>query len=269
MIKTYKPRSPGIRHVIRLDKSSLWKGKPLSKFSKGLLQHGGRNNSGKICMFNRGAAHKKNYRNLITTNDYTFFGHISSIEHDPNRSALIMAVFQKETGALFYLLAAQNVQVGDVVYSGHSSQHLTPGSFLALRAIPVGSLIYNIEFFKSKGSQYVKAAGSFGKFLTKNITLNFGEVRLSSGEVRQCTLDCFASLGSVSNENNRFFNLGKAGRKRHLGKKPVPRGIAMNPIDHPHGGGNGKSTSGKTCRTPWNQPTKGKPTRKKTKKRHA
>lgn len=265
-LKSLNPRTSGSRGTRLINKTLLWKGKPIKKLTKGIKQTGGRNHKGQISTFHRGSGHKKRYREVVFNKIPTCFGKVHTVEYDPKRSAFIYSMYQKETGALRYFLAAQNTKIGDFVYTGENPTKITLGSFVPLREIPVGSLIYNLEMVKDRGAQYMRSAGSYGKLLRKDRISNTGEVLLASGERRSCSLSCYTSIGTASNRENRFVVLGKAGRSRHMGIRPTVRGTAMNPIDHPHGGGNGKSARGPS-KTPWSKPTKGYPTRKKKKQR--
>ena len=265
-LKILKPTTSSKRGSILLNKSLLWKGKPIKKLTKGLKQMGGRNRYGKISIRHRGGAHKKNYRTIVFKKIPTCFGKVHTIEYDPKRSAFIYSMLQKETGALHYFLSAHNLKVGDFVYTGLNPPKITLGSFLPLKKIPVGSLIFNLQINELKKTQYIKAAGTCGKLLRKSESEQLVEVLLASGERKTCNINCYASIGSTSNRKNFLIKLGKAGRSRWLGKRPSVRGTAMNPVDHPLGGGNGKSCRGPS-RTPWGKPAKNYPTRKKKKQR--
>jgi large subunit ribosomal protein L2 len=192
------------------------------------------------------------------------YGYVQTIEYDPFRSSFIFSFYQKETVANFYLLAPQTIKKNNLIYSGSKPilSKLTIGSYLPLKVVPIGSIIYNLEIIENKGSQYIKSAGTFAKVLKKSRLTNLAEVLLTSGEKRLVKLDCYASLGSCSNPNKRFTTIGKAGRSRWLGIRPTTRGVAMNPVDHPHGGGN----IHKVQKTPWGKYAKGPRTAKKKRK---
>ena len=264
-LKQYKPNTPGQRGLVLVDKSDLFKGKPVKKLTVGLNKSGGRNNSGKITMWQRGGGHKRRYRIIDfkrTKLDIT--GTVERLEYDPNRSAFIALIKYKD-GELSYIIAPQKLRVGDNVVSSNKAD-IKPGNSMPLSSVPVGTIIHNVELKPGKGGQLARSAGSYVQVIGKDLAYSI--LRLTSGEVRLVLSSCRCSIGAVSNPDNQNQNLGKAGRNRWLGKRPSVRGVAMNPIDHPHGGGEGRTSGGRHPVTPWGKPTKGKRTRnnKKTDK---
>jgi len=249
--KNNKPHTPAQRHLIQLNTSHLNK-KPLLKRSiKGKMNVNGRNVSGKITIFHKGGGHKKKYRNVnfFRTDEST--GITVSLEYDPNRNAHIASIFDFTENKFFYIIAPKNLKVGDIVKSGPNIE-IKLGNSLPLYNIPVGSFIHNISTEPSKKSILSRAAGSFSQLKEKS--LNNAKIILSSGEQKTLPAKCYATIGIVSNELNFLTKLGKAGRSRWLNKRPTVRGVAMNPVDHPHGGGEGKK-SGKG-KTPWGKNVK-------------
>jgi len=266
-LKKYKPITNGQRHRITLLKENISKEKPLKALTQGLTKKSGRNNFGRITSYHRGGGHKRLYRFIdFKRQYYKETAQVLKLEYDPNRSAFI-ALIQYESGALSYILAPQGLKVSDTVQSifkidnntiniDHSSYI---GTSLPLFLIPKGTIIHNIELKPGKGAQLARAAGSFGKIIEKYKN-GYASVELNSGVIRLISLHCIATLGSVSNKENENIVLGKAGAKRWLNSKPHVRGVAMNPIDHPHGGGEGKS-KGRPSVSKWGKLTKGKKTR--------
>ena len=250
-----KPTTPSNRNLIQLKNKELKK-KPFIK-SKifGLKTNSGRNSKGKIIIRRRGGGHKRSYRkiNFLRIQDYT--GIVTSIEYDPNRSANIASVFNYVNKTYDYILATKNLKVGDIVQNGKNAE-IKNGNSLPLSKIPVGSLINNVATESNSNSKISRSAGTFSQLLEKTTT--HARIKLSSGEHRQVSVNCFATIGVVSNENFFLTTIGKAGRSRWLNKRPKVRGVAMNPVDHPHGGGEGKTSGGKKSSvTPWGKPTKG------------
>jgi large subunit ribosomal protein L2 len=257
-LKSYKPTTPGQRQLVLVDRSDLWKGKPEKSLTEGLRKHGGRNNAGRITVRFRGGGHKRRYR-LIDFKRIKFDvpATVVHLEYDPNRTAFI-ALIRYEDGVLSYILAPQRLAVGDQVVSGLRAD-IKPGNALQLKNIPVGTIIHNVELKAGKGGQLARSAGTYVQLVGKD--QGYAQLRLSSGELRMVRGECMGTIGAVSNPDQQNVNLGKAGRTRWLGHRPHVRGVAMNPIDHPHGGGEGRTSGGRHPVTPWGKPTKGKKTR--------
>ena len=257
-LKQYKPITPGQRGLVLIERSELFKGKPVKKLTKGLTKSGGRNNTGRITSWQKGGGHKKKYRIIdFKRTKFDVEATVERIEYDPNRSAFI-ALIKYDDGELSYILAPQKLLIGDKVVSS-SKADIKPGNAMPLNAVPVGTIIHNIELKPGKGGQIARSAGSYVQLIGKD--LSYSILRLTSGEVRLVLSTCMCSIGAVSNQDNQNQNFGKAGRKRWMGKRPSVRGVAMNPIDHPHGGGEGRTSGGRHPVTPWGKPTKGKRTR--------
>lgn len=272
-LKHYKPITPSLRHVVLVNKTNLWKGKPYKPLTSGLTKTGGRNNLGRTTSFHRGGGNKRKYRLIdFKRNNPNFAkGLVKRLEYDPNRSAFI-ALLEHNNKSLnkiqySYIIAPQDISVGDILHSSvtkKSSADIKPGNTLMLKDIPLGTLIYNIETKPGAGASVARSAGVFAQLIKKDSQK--ASLRLPSGKTITVLLSCAATIGTVSNENNKNISLGKAGRSRWLGRRPVVRGVAMNPVDHPHGGGEGKTSGGRSSVTPWGIPTKGKKTRNKNKK---
>jgi large subunit ribosomal protein L2 len=257
-LKTYKPTTPGRRQLVTVDRSELWKGKPVAALTEGLRKKGGRNNLGRITVRFRGGGHKRRYRIIDFKRDkYDLPATVERLEYDPNRTAFI-ALVTYEDGEKRYILAPQRLQVGDVVIAGDKVD-IKPGNALPLKNIPVGTVVHNVELKPGKGGQMARSAGTFVQLVGKD--QGYAQLRLSSGELRIVRGECMATIGAVSNPDQQNITLGKAGRMRWLGFRPHVRGVAMNPIDHPHGGGEGRTSGGRHPVTPWGKPTKGKKTR--------
>lgn len=257
-LKNYKPTTPGQRGLILVDKSSLHKGKPEKSLTVGLTKSGGRNNLGRITTRHIGGGHKKSYRLIdFKRNVFDATAEVLRIEYDPNRTAFI-ALIQYEDGKKSYILAPHGLKAGDKVVSSENAD-IKVGNTLPLIKIPVGTILHNVELAPKKGGQLARSAGSYVQLVGKD--RDYSQVKLSSGEVRLINSDCLATVGVVSNLDSKNTNLGKAGRKRWMGVRPTVRGVAMNPIDHPHGGGEGRTSGGRHPVTPWGKPTKGKRTR--------
>jgi large subunit ribosomal protein L2 len=260
-IKTYKPITPGMRQYTSLDYSDLTKKKPEKSLTKGRKQRAGRDASGRISMWHKGGGHKRKYRIIDFKRDKIGIpGKVVSIEYDPNRSANIALIFYKD-GEKRYIVAPSGLKVGSAVLSGPSAS-IEPGNALPLENIPLGFTVYNIELTLGKGGQMARSAGVGALIAAKEG--DYVTLKLPSGEMRMVFKKCYATIGSVGNEDHMNTNFGKAGRKRWKGIRPTVRGMAMNPVDHPHGGGEGRSKGGHPV-TPWGQPTKGYKTRKKNK----
>lgn len=257
-LKNYKPTTPGQRQLVLVDRSELWKGKPIASLTEGLRKSGGRNNTGRITVRFRGGGHKRRYRMIdFKRKKFDVVGTVERLEYDPNRTAFI-ALISYADGEKAYILAPQRLAVGDQVVSGEKVD-IKPGNALPLKNIPVGSIVHNVELKPGKGGQIARSAGAYVQLVGKD--QGYAQLRLSSGEVRMVRGECMATIGAVSNPDNQNINLGKAGRKRWLGFRPHVRGVAMNPVDHPHGGGEGRTSGGRHPVTPWGKPTKGKKTR--------
>ncbi len=259
-IKIYRPTSAGRRNMSVTTFDEITRSKPERSLLAPLRKKGGRNNRGVITMRHQGGGHKRRYRIIDFRRDkWDIPARIESIEYDPNRSARIALVVYRD-GERRYILAPSEIRVGDTIMSGPNAE-VRPGNALPIRNIPLGTVIHNIELYPGRGGQLVRSAGNSAQLLAKEGTL--AQVRLPSGEVRYIDMNCLATVGSVSNADHANINLGKAGRKRHLGIRPSVRGIAMDPSGHPHGGGEGRSPVGmKAPKTPWGKPALGKKTRR-------
>jgi large subunit ribosomal protein L2 len=257
-LKTFNPVTPSQRQLVIVDRSELWKGKPVKGLTEGLRSSGGRNNTGRITQRFRGGGHKRRYRMVDfrrTKDDIS--ATVERLEYDPNRTAFI-ALVRYEDGALSYILAPQRLKAGDKVVSGEKVD-VKPGNAMPLRSIPIGTIVHNVEMKPGKGGQLARSAGTYVQLVGRDA--GYALLRLSSGEVRMVRAECRATIGAVSNPDHQNINYGKAGRMRWLGHRPSVRGVAMNPIDHPHGGGEGRTSGGRHPVTPWGKPTKGKKTR--------
>ncbi len=257
-LKAYRPITPSLRQLVLVDRSDLYKGKPVKKLTEGLTKSGGRNNTGRITARRMGGGHKRSYRLVdFKRRKFDVPGIVERLEYDPNRTAFI-ALIRYEDGELAYILAPQRLKVGDSVISGERVD-IKPGNAMPLKSIPVGTIVHNVELKPGKGGQMARAAGTYVQLVGRD--QGYAQLKLSSGELRVVRGECMATMGAVSNPDQANINLGKAGRNRWLGKRPAVRGVAMNPIDHPHGGGEGRTSGGRHPVTPWGKPTKGKKTR--------
>jgi large subunit ribosomal protein L2 len=257
-LKTFKPITPSLRQLVLVDRSELWKGKPEKTLTEGLKKTGGRNNTGRITAFTRGGGHKRRYRLVdFKRRKFDVSATVERLEYDPNRSAFI-ALITYTDGEKAYILAPQRLKAGDLVVSGEKTD-VKPGNAMPLRNIPVGTIVHNVEMKIGRGGQLARAAGSYAQLVGRD--QGYAQLRLASGELRMVRGECMASIGAVSNPDQQNVNYGKAGRMRWLGRRPSVRGVAMNPIDHPHGGGEGRTSGGRHPVTPWGKPTKGKKTR--------
>ena len=257
-LKTFRPTTPGRRELIQVDRSHLWKGKPVKSLTQGTRKSGGRNNSGRITAWHRGGGHKRRYRLIdFKRRKFDIPATIERLEYDPNRSAFI-ALIKYEDGTLSYILAPHRVGPGDRVISGEKVD-IKPGNAMPLRNIPNGTTIHNIELKPEKGGQLARSAGASAQLIERNPFT--AQIKLKSGEIRMIPSACLATVGSVSNPDHANTQKGKAGVNRWLGRRPVVRGVAMNPIDHPHGGGEGRTSGGRHPSSPWGKLTKGKRTR--------
>ncbi|MDH3473230.1 MAG: 50S ribosomal protein L2 [Rhodospirillales bacterium] len=261
-LKKYNPVTPGRRGLVLVDRSELWKGGPVKKLTEGLSGKGGRNNTGRITAWQRGGGHKRRYRLVdFKRRKFDVPAKVLRLEHDPNRTAFI-ALIEYEDGEQSYILAPQRLAPGDTVISGERAD-IKPGNAMPLASIPIGTIVHNVEMKAGKGGQLARSAGTYVQLVGRDA--GYALMRLSSGEVRMVRAECMATIGAVSNPDQANIKLGKAGRKRWLGKRPAVRGVAMNPIDHPHGGGEGRTSGGRHPVTPWGKPTKGARTRGKKK----
>ena len=257
-LKSYKPVTPSRRGLVLVNRSGLWKGGPVKRLTEGLKGSGGRNNNGRITARRRGGGHKRSYRRIdLKRRKFDVPGTVERLEYDPERSAFI-ALLRYEDGELSYILAPQRLAVGETVLSGEMVD-IKPGNAMPMSNIPIGTIIHNVEMKPGKGGQIARAAGTYVQLVGKDA--DYALLRLSSGEQRMVRAECMATIGAVSNPDNKNIKLAKAGRRRWLGKRPSVRGVAMNPVDHPHGGGEGRSSGGRHPVTPWGRPTKGKRTR--------
>ena len=256
-LKQYKPSTPGRRGLVLVDRSSIWKGRPEKSLTEGLRKNGGRNNTGRITARRIGGGHKRRYRMIDFKRTKQGFATVERIEYDPNRTAFI-ALITYEDGEKSYILAPQRMAVGDKIESANKAD-IKPGNALPLANIPVGTIVHNVEMKVGKGGQIARSAGTYVQLVGKD--QGYAQIRMMSGEVRIVRAECLATIGAVSNPDKQNIKLGKAGRKRWLGKRPSVRGVAMNPVDHPHGGGEGRTSGGRHPVSPWGKPTKGKRTR--------
>jgi large subunit ribosomal protein L2 len=257
-LKSFKPTTPGQRQLVIIDRSELWKGDPIKALTEGKHGTGGRNNNGRITVRWRGGGHKRRYRIIdFKRTRREESAEVVRLEYDPNRSGFI-ALVKYEDGELSYILAPQRLRAGDKVVAGERVD-VKPGNAMPMRNIPAGTIIHNIELKAGKGGQLARSAGTYAQLVGRDA--GYALLRLSSGEVRRVRGECMATIGAVSNPDEQNIVIGKAGRNRWLGKKPSVRGVAMNPIDHPHGGGEGKTSGGRHPVTPWGKGTKGTKTR--------
>jgi large subunit ribosomal protein L2 len=256
---TYNPTSPGRRGLITTDRSELWKGKPVKALTEGLTKSGGRNNAGRITAYHRGGGHKRTYRMVdFKRVKFDAVGTVERLEYDPNRTAWI-ALVKYEDGEFAYIVAPQRLAAGDKVVSSMQTVDVKPGNAMPLERMPVGTIVHNVEMKPRKGGQIARSAGAYAQYVGRDA--GWAILRLNSGEQRRVHGSCLATVGAVSNQDHSNTAIGKAGRNRWLGKKPVNRGVTMNPVDHPHGGGEGRTSGGRHPVTPWGKPTKGKKTR--------
>jgi large subunit ribosomal protein L2 len=257
-LKTYKPITPGQRSLVLVDRSQLWKGGPVKTLTEGLTKKAGRNNYGRVTARRRGGGHKRLYRRVdFKRQKFDVPATVERLEYDPNRSGFL-ALIKYADGELAYILAPQRVASGDTVISGEQVD-VKPGNAMPLANTPIGTIVHNVEMKSGKGGQIARAAGTYVQLVGRDA--GYAILRLNSGEMRMVRAECMATIGAVSNPDNSNVKLGKAGRSRWLGKRPSVRGVAMNPVDHPHGGGEGRTSGGRHPVTPWGKPTKGKRTR--------
>jgi large subunit ribosomal protein L2 len=257
-LKKFKPVTPSTRQLVIVDRSGLYKGKPVKGLTEGLTSSGGRNNYGRITARFQGGGHKRSYRLIdFKRRKFDVPAKVERLEYDPNRTAFI-ALIKYEDGELSYILAPQRLAVGDQVIAAESAD-VKPGNAMPLQAMPVGTIIHNVELKPGKGGQIARAAGTYVQVVGRDRGMVI--VRLNSGEQRYVRSDCMATIGAVSNPDNQNQTFAKAGRTRWMGKRPLTRGVAKNPVDHPHGGGEGRTSGGRHPVTPWGKPTKGARTR--------
>ena len=258
-LKSFKPTTPSQRQLVIVDRSGLHKGKPVKALTEGLSAKGGRNNTGRMTVRHRGGGHKRTYRIVdFKRRKFDVEGTIERLEYDPNRTAFI-ALVKYDDGELAYILAPQRLSEGDKVVASQSAVDVKPGNAMPLQSMPVGTIVHNVEMKPGKGGQIARSAGTYVQLVGRDQGMAI--LRLNSGEQRLVPGSCLATVGAVSNPDNANRNDGKAGRSRWLGKRPTVRGVVMNPIDHPHGGGEGRTSGGRHPVTPWGKPTKGKRTR--------
>ncbi|MFA6204794.1 MAG: 50S ribosomal protein L2, partial [Methylocystis sp.] len=252
------PVTPSLRQLVIVDRRELYKGKPVKTLTEGKSSKGGRNNAGRITVRFRGGGHKQAYRVVdFKRRKLDVAGKVERLEYDPNRTAFI-ALIRYADNELAYILAPQRLSVGDEVIAGNQVD-VKPGNAMPIANIPVGAIVHNVEMKIGKGGAIARSAGTYAQIVGRD--QGYVIVRLNSGEQRLVHGQCFATLGAVSNPDHMNTSIGKAGRSRWLGRRPHNRGVTMNPIDHPHGGGEGRTSGGRHPVTPWGKPTKGKKTR--------
>jgi large subunit ribosomal protein L2 len=257
-LKQFNPTSPGRRGLVLVDKSELHKGKPVKALVEGLTKSGGRGGNGRIAVRFRGGGAKRLYRIVdFKRRKFDVPATVERLEYDPNRTAFI-ALIKYADGELAYILAPQRLKAGDQVIAAEKAD-VKPGNAMPLRGMPIGTIIHNVELKPLKGGQIARSAGAYAQLVGRDA--GYAQIRLNSGELRMVPDSCMATVGAVSNQDHMNEVLGKAGRSRHKGRRPHVRGVAMNPIDHPHGGGEGRTSGGRHPVTPWGVPTKGRKTR--------
>jgi large subunit ribosomal protein L2 len=258
-LKQFNPTSPGRRQLVIVDRAELHKGKPVKALTEGLTKSGGRNNAGRVTAFRHAGGHKRTYRKIdFKRRKWDIEATVERLEYDPNRTAFIALIKYKD-GELAYIIAPQRLKAGDTVIAGEKVD-VKPGNAMPLKSIPVGTIIHNIELKPLKGAQIARSAGTYAQLVGRDA--GYAQLRLASGELRMAPDGCIATIGAVSNPDNMNEVWGKAGRSLWLGRKPSVRGVAMNPVDHPHGGGEGKTSGGRHPVTPWGKKTRGPKTRK-------
>ncbi len=259
-LKSYKPVTSSRRGLVLVDRSELWKGDPVKKLTEGLSKKGGRNNRGRITARRIGGGHKRRYRIVdFKRRKRDVPATVERLEYDPNRTAFI-ALIKYDDGELSYILAPQRLAPGDKVIAAATAD-VKPGNAMPLRGMPIGTIVHNVEMKPGKGGQIARSAGTYAQLVGRET--GYAMLRLNSGEMRMVLAECMATVGAVSNPDQKNIKLAKAGRKRWLGKRPSVRGVAMNPVDHPHGGGEGRTSGGRHPVTPWGKATKGRRTRKR------
>ena len=258
-LKTYKPVTPSLRQLVIVDRSGLYKGKPVKTLVEGKHSTGARNNHGRITVRFRGGGHKKTYRKVdFKRQKFDQPAKVERIEYDPNRTAFI-ALIKYADGELAYILAPQRLSPGDTIVSGEDVD-IKPGNAMPLGSMPIGTIVHNVELKIGKGGQMARSAGTYAQIVGRD--QDYVIMRLNSGEQRLVHGRCMGTVGAVSNPDNMNTSIGKAGRTRWMGWRPHNRGVSMNPVDHPHGGGEGRPSGGRHPVTPWGFPTKGKKTRR-------
>jgi large subunit ribosomal protein L2 len=258
-LKQFRPTSPGRRQLVIVDRAELHKGKPVKALTEGLTKSGGRNNVGRVTAFRHGGGHKRTYRKIdFKRRKWNVEATVQQLEYDPNRTAFI-ALIKYADGELNYIIAPQRLKAGDTVVAGERVD-VKPGNAMPLKSVPIGTIVHNVELKPLKGAQMARSAGTYAQVVGRDA--GFAQLRLASGEVRMVQDVCMATIGAVSNPDNMNEVWGKAGRGIWLGRKPSVRGVAMNPVDHPHGGGEGKTSGGRHPVTPWGKKTRGPKTRK-------
>jgi large subunit ribosomal protein L2 len=257
-LRNFNPVTPSLRGTVLIDRSELWKGKPVKGLTVGKHSTGGRNHHGHITSRFRGGGHKRSYRIIdFKRRKFNVPATVERLEYDPNRTAFI-ALIKYQDGELAYILAPQRLRVGDAVVAG-ARVDIKPGNAMPLAAIPVGTIVHNVELKPGAGGKVARAAGQYVQLVGKDA--GYAQIKLMSGELRLVRGECIATVGAVSNPDNSNQQIGKAGRSRWLGRRPHNRGVVMNPVDHPHGGGEGRTSGGRHPVTPWGKPTKGYKTR--------
>jgi len=257
-LKKYNPITPGTRGLILIERKALHKGAPEKNLTEGKKKTGGRNNLGRITSYHRGGGHKQRYRIIDwKRKKFDVEGTVLRLEYDPNRTAFI-ALVEYTDGEKAYIIAPQRLAIGDKVVAAEKAD-IKPGNAMMLKSMPVGTIIHNVEMKVGKGGQLCRSAGTYAQLVGRD--QGYAQIKLASGELRVVPQDCIATVGAVSNPDHMNQNFGKAGRMRWKGRRPVNRGVAMNPIDHPHGGGEGRTSGGRHPVTPWGKPTKGYKTR--------
>lgn len=257
-LKSFKPTTPSQRQLVVVDRSDLWKGKPVKQLTEGLTKTGGRNNYGRITAFQRGGGHKRRYRLVdFKRRKFDMPATVERLEYDPNRSANIALLLYAD-GERRYIIAPKGVSAGDALMSGAEAP-IRQGNCLPIRNIPVGSQVHCIELKPGKGAQLARSAGAAAQLVAREGT--YAILRLRSGEMRKVLVECRATIGEVGNSEHGLRALGKAGAARWRGIRPTVRGVVMNPVDHPHGGGEGRTSGGRHPVSPWGMPTKGYKTR--------
>jgi large subunit ribosomal protein L2 len=258
-LRTYKPVTPSQRQLVLVDRSGLHKGKPVKTLTEGKNSTGGRNNNGRITVRFRGGGHKKALRRVdFKRRKFDVPARVERIEYDPNRTGFV-ALLKYDDGEIAYILAPQRLTQGDVVVAGEHVD-VKPGNAMPAGNMPIGTIVHNVEFKIGKGGQLARSAGAYAQIVGRD--QDYVILRLNSGEQRLVHGRCMATVGAVSNPDHMNISIGKAGRTRWLGRRPHNRGVTMNPIDHPHGGGEGRTSGGRHPVTPWGFPTKGKKTRR-------
>jgi len=258
-LRSFNPVTPSLRGTILVRRDELWKGKPVKQLTEGKHSSGGRNNHGRTTVRFRGGGHKRTYR-LVDFKRRAKFGvpaTVERLEYDPNRTAWI-ALLKYQDGELSYILAPQRLKAGDTVVADQRTD-IKPGNAMPLSSVPVGTIVHNVEMKAGAGGKMARSAGTFVQLVGKDT--GYAQLKLMSGEVRTVRAECMATIGAVSNPDNSNQQIGKAGRSRWLGRRPHNRGVVMNPVDHPHGGGEGRTSGGRHPVTPWGKPTKGAKTR--------